>query len=86
MYTVFNPNETILVDYRDDNFVVEDLLTRETCLLPKENFRGNSFKYNCDFFSKFLHCFPNKKFILFTLEGESSYTHLKTVNREGIFE
>jgi len=86
MYTVFNPHETILVDYRDDKFIVEDLLSRETRCLEKSEFRGSTYKYNSDFFNKFLKCFPKKKFILFTSEGESIYTHLKTVNREGIFD
>ena len=85
MYTVINPDKTVLVDYRDNQFVIEDLSSRETCSLPENNFYGNSFKYERDFFNKFLRCFTGKEFVLLTKSGESQYILTKNANREGIF-
>ena len=86
MYSIFNPKKTILVDYQDKNFVVEDLLSRKCQSLPERQFYGPSFKYRGDFFRKFLNCFSEKTEIIFTDEGHSHYMSLKTANREGIFE
>ena len=85
MYTVFDPTKTILVDYQDKNFIVEDLLSRDSQCIPENQFYWDAFKYQGDFFRKFLKCFNGKSAILFTCKGESQYMHLKMANREGIF-
>lgn len=79
-------SETILVDHSEDGkFLVKDFESGESRFLPDAKFHGSSFKYSCDFTSKFLRCFPGKTSIIFTLAAEEAYMKLIDANREGIF-
>lgn len=80
-------NETIMVDYFEaNNFLVKDLSTKDSRILNESEFHGSSFKYESEFETKFLECFPGKTVITFTHAAKVACSRLMEVNREGIFE
>lgn len=85
MYIVFNPEITIMVDCRENSFLVEDLESREIKVLPHQEFYGSSFKYEGDFFRKFLGCFKGKETLILTNRAKELYLQLQLANREDIF-
>lgn len=83
MHSVINIDETIFVTRKGNNFVIMDLVKKDTISIDSKEFYGNSFKYESEFLRKFKSAIAPKKVknILLSYEASDFITDLLYFNR-----
>ena len=81
MFTVVDQSTTILVTYEDDNFIVENLLSRDTIKIPTAELISTVYKYFDGFERRFKSAFPKKDALILTKNALRKIDDLIYFNR-----
>lgn len=81
MTTIINQSTSVLVTLEDDNFIVENLSSREKVTVPSSQLISTVYKYFDGFEKKFKAVFPEKQEVILTKRALRKIEELIYFNR-----